>query len=269
MPGGSAQRSLLSAPADSPPPPFTIRPSLTVLFAGVGCALMCPALAVSLWFDAQLSARPMVLHGLTAFLALMSLGGVYLVVGWFLEWLRVSERGLEWHELFRHRELRWRDVRRAVWVPDHGSALVRFHSKAGKLTLFLTQFRQPDRVWLKTLIRDSIPEDRQEGWERIAAMQNRPRREPVKNGDRRLGVAGAVGCAFALLLWLAMLGEVPRVFALPGATVGFILSPVILLMSLLDLMRGWFSPWLAAAFTTSSLGCWLTVAAILQLLGTL
>lgn len=265
MSGVSAQAVFLMPPGEQQQLPRTLRLNHTVLLSGLGCALMCPALGASLWLDEQLSARPAVLYGATAFMALMSLGGVYLVAGWFQEWLRVTNRGFEWHELFRHRKLNWCDVKRAVWVPEKGTARIRFYSATGKLTLFLTQFRRADQPWLMQLIRESVPADRQEGWERIVAMQARQSGEPVRNGDRGLGIAAALGFIFALILWLAMLGEVPRAWGKFGL-MPIIVCPVTFLMSLLDLLRWRTSPWLAAALVLSGLGCVFTLMAILHLI---
>lgn len=192
-------------------------------------------------------------------------GGIYLMVGYSKEWLRVTDRGFEWHELFRHRELTWSTVRKLEWEPVHGTVCLRFFSDAGKLSMFLSQFREADRPWLMQLMRESVPADRQEGWERIVAMQARQSGEPVRNGDRGLGIAAALGFIFALILWLAMLGEVPRAWGKFGL-MPIIVCPVTFLMSLLDLLRRRTSPWLAAALVLSGLGCVFILMAILHLI---
>jgi hypothetical protein len=265
MSGGSAQLAPLTPPGEQPRLPRTLRLNHRVLLSGLGCALMCPALGVGLWFDDDFSAPPIVLYSGVAFIAMMTLGGIFQVVAWFQEWLRVTYRGFEWHELFRQRELKWCDVQKAVWVPEQGTARVRFFSSAGKLTLFLTQFRPADRPSLVQLIRENILQDRQEGWERIAAMQTKRSGEPVKHGDRGLGIAAALGFIFALILWLAMLGEVPRAWGKFGL-MPIIVCPVTFLMSLLDLRRRRTSPWLVAALILSGLGCVFTIMAILHLI---
>ncbi|MNC95220.1 hypothetical protein D3C83_122900 [compost metagenome] len=75
-----------------------------------------------------------------------------------------------------------------------------------------------------------------------------------------------MGFIFALLLWLAMRGEVPRFLGGFGALLAIIVCPVIFLMSLLDLLRRHVSPWLVAALILSGLGCVFTIMAILLLI---
>jgi hypothetical protein len=270
MSGGSAETVELTASAGETKLPCVLLPSHAALAAGIGGILMAIVCTV-FWVLDYPSASPdaqsrnqlftIVLAG-TGF---MLIGGIYLVTAYFNEWLRITGCGFEWHELFRHRKLNWRDVKRAVWVPEKGTARIRFYSATGKLTLFLTQFRRADQPWLMQLIRESVPEDRQEGWERIVAMQARQSGEPVRNGDTGLGIAAALGFIFALILWLAMLGEVPRAWGKFGL-MPIIVCPVTFLMSLLDLLRRRASPWLAAALVLSGLGCVFTLMAILHLI---
>lgn len=272
MPGGSAPIEGLSVATGPIGLPRILRPSYIALFSGIGCALMCPALAVFLWWEAEeveSSARRLMLHGCLAFMALMSLGGIYLIAAWFREWLKVTENGFEWHELFRHRELLWSAVRKAVWIPEKGSARVRFYSDDGKTTLFLTQFAPSDRPWLMELIRERIPPERQEGWDQIAQAWERRNQavQPIPGADRWLFTVALVGLLLLLIVWPGRRFGVVPVVASIALLFGLLLSLVALALSAWDLIRQPATRWLVAALITALLGCGLLALIIVMIAG--
>lgn len=193
-------------------------------------------------------------------------GGIYLMVGYYKEWMRVTDHGFEWHELFRHRELTWSTVRKLEWEPVHGTVCLRFFSDAGKLSMFLSQFRETDRPWLVRMIREHLPHELQEGWEKTESMPAWQRANAIESSDAWLIIGSTVGCFLALLYWANMPGEGPRPFGFFGETLSILPCPLIMVVCLVNLFQKRVTLGVVMALLLSGLGCVFTFMAILHLI---
>lgn len=270
--GAESHTSLVDQRDETRRLPRTLRMSCTVLFSGIGCTLMCPALAFFLWREAEhalSAARSYCLYGVVGFMALMGFGGLYLVAAWLREHIEVTERGLVWDRLFGRHELRWSQITRAVWTPDKGGPRVRFATDNGKLLLWLNNFPLADRRWFADLIHAKIAPELQEGWDCIETMRERGKRpiEPVRHGDRWLLVLALAGLCLLLMVWPGIRLGLPRAVAAVCFSLGVLVSPIVLVLSGWDLLRLRFSPWLPAAFTITLLSCGLLAWILATLAG--
>lgn len=263
MSGGSAESQKLKQTDAGESLPRMLKPNDGRLICGIVAIVLGLCMTVFfLWPDN--AARKLDVDTVVGWLLVP--GGVYLIAGYYKEWLRVTDRGFEWHELFRQRELTWSNVCKLEWEPVHGTVCLHFCSEAGEFSMFLSQFREADRPWLVRMIREHVPHERQKGWEEIESMPAWQRANAIESSDAWLIIGSAVGCFLALLYWATVPGEAPRPFGFLGETLSILPCPLIILVCLVNLFQKRVTLGVVMALLLSGLGCVFTLMAILHLI---
>lgn len=274
MSGGSLQPIDMTSEAQTICLPYSLRPSRSLLWTGVGGLLLIPALVLFVWMDEASTHRDdpgrhgMVIVFMCVF-ASAWVASLHMTIRWFTETFVVSERGFVRRGMFRFQEIHWATVRKAVWGFSNHGTYVRLYLEDRSIPVWFSNWCQLERRWLMDLVHERIAVERQEGWDRIEKARERGKQAlaPVKHGDVKLCVAAAACFGFGAWVWLAALRLVPRSFVELALSLGVLASPSVVLLCLLDLVRHRVTAWLAAALALAVLACLFLVASILRLIG--